>query len=277
MSGIPYLGSKISLISKSEIRYEGILVDVNAHDSTITLDKVSFFGTEGRRPGNDVPAMDKVFDSVVFRSSDIKDLQVYETTPEAQPEPPTQTLIPDPAIVSVAHVHAPTTTNSPPAVTMPKAASFAASVAASSGTRDRPQHHTGRLDYRPQQHQHQHQPMRQHPQQHKVVVPAAEFDFSTSNAKFQRPEDAQPGQAAEPAYNKTSSFFDNISCQATEQATADHRARTHNERDLNMETFGQAAPQRRHHGYGRARGRSGYHHRPRPFSSAPAHPGQDPS
>lgn len=37
--GTPYIGSKISLISKAEIRYEGILYDVNTKDSTVTLSK----------------------------------------------------------------------------------------------------------------------------------------------------------------------------------------------------------------------------------------------
>ena len=35
----PYIGSKISLVSKLSIRYEGILHDVNSRDSTLTLTK----------------------------------------------------------------------------------------------------------------------------------------------------------------------------------------------------------------------------------------------
>ncbi|KAI8991656.1 Scd6-like Sm domain-containing protein [Mycotypha africana] len=101
MAGENYIGSKISLISLSDIRYVGILHSINAQDSTVGLKQVRSYGTEGRRgkPEEEILPSDNVFDYVVFRGKDIKDLQVFEPPPPPPAQPPT--LPQDPAIMSM--------------------------------------------------------------------------------------------------------------------------------------------------------------------------------
>ena len=40
-AGTPYIGSKINLISKAEIRYQGTLYQVDTKEATVTLAKGS--------------------------------------------------------------------------------------------------------------------------------------------------------------------------------------------------------------------------------------------
>ncbi|CAG8518663.1 14316_t:CDS:2 [Acaulospora colombiana] len=92
MSGVGYIGSKISLISRSDIRYVGILHSINSADSTVALE-------QGRRgnPADEIPPSDNVFEYIVFRGSDVKDLHVCETPAQQQSMAP---QVPnDPAIL----------------------------------------------------------------------------------------------------------------------------------------------------------------------------------
>lgn len=123
------------------------------------------------------------------------------------------------------------------------------------------------------------------PQAAKVEVPESDFDFAQSNAKFNKedilkeniPEgspvtEAPNGSEASPAetpatgdgaYNKSRSFFDNISSEAKDRAEANGskpggREWRDEEQRRNMETFGQGSVDGgRYRGRGRGRGRGG--------------------
>lgn len=89
-SSMPEIGSKISLISKADIRYEGKLFTVDPNECTIALSHVRSFGTEDRCPHYPVPAQTQVYEYILFRGSDIKDISIIN--PQQLPN--------DPAIVS---------------------------------------------------------------------------------------------------------------------------------------------------------------------------------
>lgn len=83
---IPYIGSKISLITTSDIRYEGILYTLNREESTIAVQNVRSFGTEGRRLP-EVPMSNEIYDFIIFRGKDLKDLTVLQGAPEHRQAP----------------------------------------------------------------------------------------------------------------------------------------------------------------------------------------------
>ncbi|OQE24353.1 hypothetical protein PENSTE_c007G03716 [Penicillium steckii] len=95
------IGQRFNLISKSDIRYVGTLHEINPEASTIALENVQSFGTEGRRgsPAEEVPPSTSVYEYIVFRGSDVKDISIAgeEKQEKTQPEPP---RVPDdPAIL----------------------------------------------------------------------------------------------------------------------------------------------------------------------------------
>jgi len=83
--------ARIRIITNSDIRYEGTLYKINPEEKTITLRNVQSFGTEDRRTDKVQMASALVYEYIVFRSIEIKDLIVLKEetpAPEKAPEPP---------------------------------------------------------------------------------------------------------------------------------------------------------------------------------------------
>ncbi|EIT77592.1 G2/M phase checkpoint control protein Sum2 [Aspergillus flavus] len=94
------IGQRFNLISKSDIRYVGTLHEINPEASTIALENVVSFGTEGRRgkPEDELPPAPHIYEYIVFRGSDVKDISVAEDKKEDAPQEPQQ-VPDDPAIL----------------------------------------------------------------------------------------------------------------------------------------------------------------------------------
>ena len=83
----PDIGSKISLISMAEIRYEGVLYAVDTREETVALANVHSFGTEDRQVPKPIPPRTETYEFIIFRGSDIKDLHVSERAPKTEDAP----------------------------------------------------------------------------------------------------------------------------------------------------------------------------------------------
>ena len=90
------IGQRFSLISKSEIRYVGILHEINPEEATIALQEVFSFGTEDRHVDKFIPPSQQKFEYILFRGTDVKDIKIEEALKEnKQPSQPPH----DPAIL----------------------------------------------------------------------------------------------------------------------------------------------------------------------------------
>ena len=98
-----YIGSRISLISKSDIKYIGTLHEINSEKHTVALEQVSSFGTEGRKgnPSEEIPGSDQVYEYIVFRGSDVKELTIVAPPGQREGENNRPKVPDDPAILGV--------------------------------------------------------------------------------------------------------------------------------------------------------------------------------
>eukprot|EP00754_Rhynchopus_humris_P051163 Rhum_TRINITY_DN9373_c0_g2::Rhum_TRINITY_DN9373_c0_g2_i1::g.33151::m.33151/K18749/LSM14, RAP55, SCD6; protein LSM14 len=80
-------GQALSIISKSNIRYEGTLQSIDPVKNTVTIERVTMHGTEDR-PGEFIAAQPStVFDFIVFNGCDVKDISIFQDTPAAPNDP----------------------------------------------------------------------------------------------------------------------------------------------------------------------------------------------
>lgn len=244
-----YIGKTISLVSNKGLRYVGLLDNINAETATVSLKLVRSFGTEGRMAALGQPTMEvgpgaDVYDYVVFRGSDVKDLSVLDTPidevkPQYQGAAPTATAAPlgspqNPPATTTAPAPrrdaAPAARAAPPAET--------AAPKAIKQTAPAPTRTTSEAPTRTQEQQ---------------PVPMAEFDFEQANSRFEKEQ-----QESKPVYDRKSLFFDGISSSTDERPSM----RWSEEKNLNLDTFGESSV-RRGRGNFRGRGRGNFRGRGR--------------
>ena len=288
-----YIGKTISLISNKGLRYVGLLDKISAEDATVSLKSVRSFGTEGRMAEQGQPAMEvmpgtDVYEYVVFRGSDVKDLSVLDTPiEEVRPVtyyPPSGTANLPPASHTTAQnaPAAPGPTSAPSrGETAPRgntgthttnSQTAASPASASPAARPAVPQETGLFQASSGgQHGHTHanvaptptstssetqlptKTTSEQPQERSAPAPRqttdTEYDFEEANKRFEK--ERQQDATNKPIYDKKSLFFDSISLNQNNGGM-----RWREEKDLNMDTFGEAYAHRGRGGFrGRGRGR----------------------
>lgn len=265
----PYLGSRISLISKAKIRYEGILYAIDTDAMTVALTKVRSFGTENRCPDRPIGPRDEIFEYIIFRGTDICDLNVCDLPTDRFPQ--------DPAILSATPVRPNDGAFPPsasPATQVPPPQGPSADNDEKSNQNERTQRNQrNNQNYENRRQGNQSNQRFQNQRNQKGAAAAAsggkteqykeDFDFESANAEFEtirkelfenlkistdkeekalEEEEPESGEIIDDDkespeyYNKMTSFFDNISCEATDPHG--ERITRSAERKLNSETFG---------------------------------------
>eukprot|EP01069_Polyplicarium_translucidae_P000039 Polyplicarium_translucidae@DN1019_c0_g1_i2.p1 len=248
MSAMPYIGSKISLISNFEIRYEGVLYSINTDESTVSLHNVKMFGTEGRRHPEIAPS-DSIYEYIVFRGRDIKDLTVCE---------PAKAVPDDPAIVTVnVAPRAPEGKASMEYMPHGMGRNFDGGYGPPRQER-RGNFHQGNRRGGPSGYPGQNYGPRRPPGSRRLVgeLPAqlnqsvkkqleAAFDFDEANAKLDKTslkDDAEAKLHTPKAPYSAASFFDSISCETLDrQQGLEKRVDREVQRVVDSQTFGTTA------------------------------------
>lgn len=314
---LSFIGKPISLISQSDVRYRGILAGIDPAASTIQLSNVFSMGTESRRSAEEyIPPVQEPYAFIIFRASEVKDLAVDEMAPA--PIPRQRSVHDDPAVIGVsapapqpqfnAYAQQQQQPQPPqqPQQSRPPQQGQGGQQPRQQGQRPNPVHSASESletvqraigEMRISHHNGQHQPP--HPPQHQphhgggggghhgrrnqqqpreIKVPNSDFDFESSNAKFEKkrteeeeaaaaaavvdeengPGNAQPKEKEKPAYDPAKSFFDSLTSGTPARTTPGNiqgggsgggggggkrggggRNRREEERERNVATFGE--------------------------------------
>jgi len=90
-----YIGSHISLISTSNVRYEGILDSIDPQEGTIALKNVKHWGTEDRSAEQAVEPSPLTYECITFKGENIKNLKLVDQ------DDTSNMVLSDPAILEV--------------------------------------------------------------------------------------------------------------------------------------------------------------------------------
>lgn len=215
-STTPYIGSRISLISKSEIRYEGTLHTIDPSQHTVSLSNVKSFGTEGRKgDGQEIPPSNEVYEYIIFRGSDIKDLTVVQSS----------NILGDPAIIqaNAAVIHPepePQIVHQEPP--QPRNEHFYGRARRA---------HRGRGDTVPHGELSRNSDLTLREQYQE------EFDFASANSLLEKSDKTAD---LPKTYDKKSSFFDSITSSATDK-DKESRFDREKQKQMDRETFGSSS------------------------------------
>ncbi|KAG3109042.1 hypothetical protein PI124_g14186 [Phytophthora idaei] len=266
--GIPYLGSRISLVSKTDIRYEGFLFNIDTRQSTVALQSVRSFGTEGRRAEH-VPPSPHVLQYATFKAAEIKDLHVCEAAPQPPqpPQPPVQPPVQPPLPSGPPPpVAAPMPAPAAPKPTLLTPGSVSSAQKQQTQTQRRSQTNNARTIPGMGGHLLKRKERRVPGGADAAGVgpddASGEFNFADGLNDFNKQQEfskLEESAKTEPkgSYQK-SSFFDTISCDALDRLEGQRSRMTGAaERKLNTETFGAVGLNNRRNFRGRGRGRRG--------------------